>query len=107
MSRLDRLADHALNAAITSHLGELIRYTPAGGDTIEITAVVMRDPISPQGERLEHDIELYIPMSSVATINEQGDRAQLRRRVTDDDFTTFTVSRIIDQDGANWHVALN
>ena len=95
-----------MNSAFKSHLGEVVRYTPAGGQSRTITAVVDREPLAPQGERLEHQVELYVDMADVNEVNEGGDYVQIKRRQTDADFTTFKVTRIISQAGANWQLGL-
>lgn len=112
MSIFDSLAGAFLAPQLAAFQGEEVIVTPKGGQGVTVNAIVIREPLQPQGamqKRVEWQVEVQVPMSSypVASPNVNGDTIAVAVRKGDKNKTTKKVSSIVSQVGGMWHVRLD
>lgn len=102
------MAAHAAPAVLDQQ-GETIGYTPKGASISSISAVVHRDPLGvegPDGQTIQYPIQIEVAQADVTTLTIGADAVALKKRLGDSSNTSYTVSVLLSQDGAMWHLGL-
>lgn len=112
MSFKDNLSSDMAVFLNSDEFGESITYTPHGGSPISIVALIDRDHPNPGRDDVRTDrqfpvntVQLTIAKHAtlgVASVKERFDRVALKRKISDAGTTTFTITRIVEQDEGAW-----
>lgn len=96
-------------SCLLEHLGEKIRYYPAGREVKEIRAVITRDILTELGPGvgpLEYRVELLVSRSDVSQPSIGADEVELYWRPGDANYTRFRVAVLLDQVAGFWRLGL-
>lgn len=107
----DIMADDAAYMTDTDEFGETVQYTPSGAPTSNsYSAVVHRGQIEIQDEgSVAESFTVYLRHDSTAEVGPSaidvgGDKIALKKRIGDDNNTTYTVRHIMSQDTGGWTI---
>ena len=111
MFNFDAIATQYLAPAMQAAAGEDVIFKPKGGTEVPGTAIIERSMLEPVaaigGQASAYVIKAQIPKSLAATLNFNGDKLAIKKRKSDAATTDMTISTLLGEDGAMWHVALS
>lgn len=108
MSRIEAIAAELGNAINSEYQAETVDYIPNGGESVEVRAVVIRQPLesTTPSDQTTYPVEVLVPRSSIPSLDVGGDKFRFSERIGDSKKKTFTVVGLINEDGGSYWLAL-
>lgn len=107
MTAFDTLHGAALDGVILPQFAETVTYTPKGGSAVSISAIVLRDPVSPAGLNMPRRArEIVVSKTDVPTVNTGGDTVSILPMPDSAATVPYRIGAIAESHAGGWRLLL-